>query len=257
MISDGIGVRRVLATFAIGALLSAGSFCHSAGAQDTPARRAEAEALLDSMLVVDPTMTALSHYFPAEWAVMRRELVADIVSTMPISELEARAHGRTRSFMMLRAGDIAQAPTPALQQILRSEVSLIGILQAQSVQHCADFATRGLQPGAEFSGETIRQLGVINRMKIEAAFQGARRPAARTQASEQDWLALLDILQGSGASAELIETILAGGEGSPPALVCEGAVALYQGMAALPAEQGARVYASTTVEAADIASVSR
>lgn len=244
-----VGPKRRLA-FAIAALLFVG---HSEGAraQSTPSRQAEAEAVLSALLPSDPTMSALAEFFPAEWETIRRDMLADVISTMPVAELNARSHARMRAFINQRAGDIAQASTETLVTLLASDLAVLEALEAENVQYCADFGMRGIQPGSRLSGDVVRQLGRANRTRIRAAFEGGVRPARRNPATEKDWTALLDVIEAGGASDALIDSIVAGGEGATPALQCAGTMALYRGLSALPMELGAKLYGSIIIAAAE------
>lgn len=220
-----------------------------ASAQRALTPTAEVERRLDEMASGDPMLSAIADAFPAEWRAMRAEFANDIKSNLSRSEVERRAHARSRTFIISRASSTASAPSPALLNVVTAESLLISQLQMENEQACADFAMRGLQPGSRLSPAAVDLVGRAARARVLATREGLDVPTNREAASDDDWGAVLAAMEARGATPELLEAF-----SNPSAATaqqqCGGGVYLYQAVAGLPTEQAARVFAEMTREAA-------
>lgn len=211
--------------------------------------KAEVERMLDERASADPMLGALSEAFPAEWGAMRAELANDIKSSISSTEVERRAHARSRAFMTSRASSTASAPNASLVAVANAEALLIAQLQRENEQACADFAMRGIQPGSTLSQTAVDLIGRAARARVFATREGIDSPISRRAASDDDWGAVLDAMEARGATAEHL-----GAFSNPSAATaeqqCASGVYLYQAVASLSEEQAATVFAEMTVEAA-------
>ncbi len=247
------GWLSTLAAVVVGAICFAGakqltsSGVSSAQRALTP--KAEVERILNERGAADPLLSAIAEAFPEEWRTMRSELADDIKSSISSSEVERRAHARSRAFMISRASSTAAASSESLVAVAAAEAALISQLQKDNQQACADFAVRGLQPGSALSQAAIDQIGRSARARVFATREGIDTPASREPASEADWEAVFAAMEALGATNSTIQAF------SNPSAAntrqqCDGGVYLYQAIASLPQEQAARVFAELTVEAA-------
>lgn len=247
------GWLSIAAAVVVGAICFAGakqltsSGVSSAQRALTP--KAEVERMLDERASVDPMLGALSEAFPVEWRAMRAELADDIKSSISSSEVERRAHARSRAFMNSRASSTASAPSASLVAVANAEALLIAQLQRENEQACADFAMRGIQPGSTLSPIAVGLIGRAARARVFATREGIDTPISRGSASDDDWGAVLAAMEARGATPDLIQAF-----SNPTAATageqCGGGVYLYQAVVSLPTEQAARVFGEMTVEAA-------
>lgn len=258
MKADKKSVWGVVAAMVVGAVLTV-VFSRlvpggNAAAQRALIPTAEVEARLDRLVASEPMYIALSENFPTEWATMRREMAADIKSTMSVGELNARAHARSRAFVLQQAPATSSAPTAALVNLLAAETDFVAQLQRENTQYCADFGTRGLQPGIQLSPAARQKLGVAGGARILAIRQGLDSPQVRGPMTDEDSSALLDRMEANGTSEATFGAFDNSGGASPEAQ-CEGTVQLYRAMGQLPPEQSARVFSGIELEAARAATV--
>lgn len=218
-------------------------------AQRASTPKAEVERMLDERASADPMLSAISEAFPEEWEAMRSELADDVKSSISSSEVESRAHFRSRAFMLSKATSTAAASAASLVAVAKAEAGLISHLQGENQQACADFAVRGLQPGTDLSPAALSLIGQAARARVLATREGVDSPVNRGPASDDDWAAVLGAMEARGASAENLQAF-----SNPSAATtrqqCDGGVYLYQALASLPQEQAAKVFAEITVEAA-------
>lgn len=213
---------------------------------------AEVEAMLERFVANDPMYAALAENFPTEWATMRGELAADVKSDISMGELNARAHARSRAFMLERASATASAPTSALVRLLAAEADFISQLQRENVRYCADFGMRGLQPGTQLSPAMMQKLSLAGRARVIATRQGLDSPQRRDPSTDGDWALVGTTMEANGVPEATLEAI-----GNPaaasPEVQCEGTVQFYRALNELPPEQGAKLFGEITVEAAKTA----
>lgn len=247
------GWLSTVAAVVVGAICFAGAKQLTSGgissAQRAMTPKAEVERMLNERASADPMLSAISGAFPDEWETMRSELADDIKSSISSSEVESRAHARSRAFMLSKAASTAAAPSASLVAVANAEASLISHLQRENQQACADFAVRGLQPGTDLTPAAITLIGQAARARVFATREGVDSPVNRGPASDDDWAAVLAAMEARGASAENLQAF------SNPSAAntqqqCDGGVYLYQAVASLPQEQAAKVFAEMTLEAA-------
>lgn len=214
---------------------------------------AEVEAQLERWAANDPMFSALAKNFPTEWATMRGEMGADMKSGKSEGELNARAHARSRAFMLERLSAAASAPTAALTSVITTDADLVSRLQRENIQYCADFGTRGLQPGIELSPATMQKVMISGGNRIIAIRQGLDSPQRRGRATDDDYAALLDRMLANGTSDATLGAFENTATASPE-MLCEGTVQIYRAMTELPPEQGARIFSEVTLAPANAAS---
>lgn len=210
----------------------------------------EVEAMLDRLMTDEPMYQALAENFPSEWATMRRAMAEDVKSNLSTREINARAHARSRQFMLEHAPQLAAAPVEVLVPVVAAEAAFVRQLQAENVQYCADFGMRGLQPGSRPSVAAMAKLNEAGAAKIVAIRAGIDRPTRRVAGSEQDWARVLEAMGRNGAGQGTIAALAGDPSVATPETQCEGTVHLYRAIAELPPEQSAQLFAEITVQAA-------
>jgi hypothetical protein len=162
-------------------------------------------------------------------------------------EIAAFAFNASQNFVNAHRRDITAAPTETLAQIADAHAAIAQALERESPTACAEFGFSGLKPNTarQLSSEAIAEFGQAGRLMIIAAHEGAERSIQRSaELSDQDANAFADAVQAEGLSNRQTEMLFAG-KADEANLIdrCKMTVALYGGVADLPAEQSARVIA--------------
>lgn len=146
-------------------------------------------------------------------------------------------------FVASKANAVMAAPDRDLQRIGGVQLSLVQALRDENVNLCADYAVRGLGPGARLSAASLALLSRLSVYVIEAARAGERsgrppRPAL-TQADAQAWLgamrAIDPVVAGQIESNSAVSL--------PPAGQCRAGVVTYEAVTRLPAATAGNITA--------------
>lgn len=159
--------------------------------------------------------------------------------------VEAQAFAFTRQLMVNHFAGLAKAPNGRIVEIARQYHLLATTLQRSNVALCAQLATTGFRPGSRPPPEAMAILNRIGTLQLQAARVGETQGGtARTDITPAEGDALVVAIGRRNPEAG---RLLSGGNAldlASPAQQCDTAVAIYEAIVAMPAEDAAKVTVS-------------
>jgi hypothetical protein len=185
---------------------------------------------------------ALKANFPADYQELLRRVAAASRDGNRQTASRAAAAFLER-FILSRANAVMAAPDRDMQRIAGGQLNLIRGLRDENVNLCAEYAMRGLGPGARLSPATLALLGRLSVYIIEAAHAGERpgrtpRPTL-SPSDAASWIAAMRAIDSVAAGQIENDTAV----GLPPAGQCRAGVVVYEAVSRLPTATAANVTA--------------
>ena len=233
-----------------GGLVAAGSALRSL----RPAAQIEREfdQLAEAKTDDGYALKAFKDNFPKDYAALKAKAVKAYRDGVSEQEAERIGFDHMRSFILDHAEDTAAAPMADLVSMLRSQRDVLFSLERTSVQHCADFAMRGLSLGAQLDPESNALVARATIIQLQTTRAGIDKPTRWAKITDRDGPALGAALRRTGASEVLINKIANGLDFAPAADQCAGSVALMRAIASMPDEQAARWMSMMLLESAKV-----
>jgi hypothetical protein len=208
-------------------------------------RAATGTQAIERELANDPTFKALNAAFPDEHAALLSVVSARHRAGASEAQIKDAAFRYMRDFTIRHAPDVAAAPAPELRDYAATQAGFIRALRDQDPQLCAAFAFTGLGEDTQLGGKAERAMRKGVEAQIRAARAGRDNPVARAKPDRTDMQSMVRALGRKGARPDQVEAIGNGGWRQLGASEqCDLGVRLYEAVASLPAETGARVSAS-------------
>jgi hypothetical protein len=230
----------------VGALVAVLALSLSTSGVRAAPEAVSAETIVKSM-IDDPTVGGMFKAFKADFPDEFQSLVShvtEILKTGTMDDAIKFASGYLREKTISHMTDLASAPTPELLGVLVGQRDFIVELQKENVAYCAGFGMSGLPADANLSPRALVMVNNIATLQLNAARAGIDHPTERAAMTAADVQALKDSMHAAGASDALVQETLSS-PGLRTASVqeqCDGSVALYRGLAAMPPQSGAIVY---------------
>lgn len=207
---------------------------------------------VEQKLMSDPNFVAytepLKQHFPEDYAKLLSDLAEMVRTGASQQDIAGKAFSSSRQFVKAHMSDIAAAPTSTLVGIASSHAELSNALAEASVPACAQFGFEGLNSGTmqQLPKSMLEKFREPARMMIIAAHEGRSGKGARSaELSDKDGEALVTALGSQGLSERQLNTFFSDeAKNAAPPEKCKMTVALYNGVAAMSAEQSARVTAA-------------
>jgi hypothetical protein len=191
---------------------------------------------------------AIKREFPQDYEAMLTDMLRQaMASSEDVAALERVGFNAVRTFYVTRLREILNAPAPALNAYNARELALLKTLSEQDKALCSMYATTGFQPGTQVPPAVQPAMLDVGLAMIGAAKAGIGRPVdpQRGHMAAEDGTALVAKLRELDPS-ETMRRYLAGDQTAiaDPVEGCRVGIVLYTAIAALPAEQSARVTAN-------------
>lgn len=214
---------------------------------DAPVRVVSNEAveqIVDKLVADDPYWTAFEDAFPTDWATIRSQIASDLNARQSYDDIRQRVHLTARETMLRYAIFTAEAPTPTLLVQARAELAFVEQLQRENAQYCAEFALGGLPDDRVLSPQARKLADKAARAGITATRQGIDTPQQRPRSPREDWIVVHNARQRAGLVGQDVASASA-------SKTCAFYVHLSRGIASMPPEQSARLFATLMVSGAN------
>jgi hypothetical protein len=213
---------------------------------------AEFETTVQNDPAMGPMFQAFRQYFPADYAALKTELVAQHRAGATAASLGLIGFNRMGAFRKAHIRELALAPSPEFQAYRKSQAALINGLAAESPTICAQYTFATIQPGQTPSPKVQKLLADFGAVQFRAIAAGQKTPAKRelNTMSKADSEALLAQMKSAGLGDRELNAFL---DGTAPRSLsetdqCRIGVGLAQALDRLPAEQSERVLAVMTAQ---------
>lgn len=198
-----------------------------------------------------PMFKAMQRHFPAEYAALRTELVAQARAGASKQSIGALGFARLSAFRDAHLRDIAKAPSLELQAYRKAQAALLVQLGRESPEMCARYTFARLAQTDRPSPAGQKALADFGVAQFRAIAGGQKRPVARaTDAPQpQDIQALAAAMKAEGLSPRHLAFF----QGEPGAAAlnetekCDTGLAMTRALLKLPVEQADRISAVLVV----------
>ncbi len=184
---------------------------------------------------------AIREIYPQDWTRITASLAERVRAGDTPEQLRRHGFELMRSFAASKGAATAAAPNAELRAVAETQMALARSLQAVNPAMCARFTFSGFSPDdmAAFPPTSADELGRAIRAQLVASRAGTDRPVTRPQPSPQDLQVFLRAYVEAGGDEGVLQR--GGGVTGDGVQECSSGIAIYQSVAALPEETGARI----------------
>jgi len=200
-----------------------------------------------------PFMNALKSDFPEDYGKLKSQAIAMLREGKSREALQSMSFVFMRNWLSRTAIYLAQAPSPMLREYFMRSTALMKLMQSESDNLCARYATEGLSPLDKLSPDVKTAMANLTGLKIKASKAGVTNPANRpTQVNNSEWSELAGKLPARGLS-EAQMNILAGTQLSSASDKdkCEIAIAFNEGIDDLPSQLADKIRANLAISSVE------